>query len=343
MITETTCKPVIFGCSGTELTSEERDFFSISNPFGFILFGRNIETPNQVRELVASLRDSISRKDVPVFIDKEGGRVTRLKPPHWSKLPSMHTLGELYKKDKASGKKAIQLHSLITAYRLIDLGINGNCAPVLDLKIDGANNVIGDRSFGYDPLHVASCAKIVMETFLSCGVFPVIKHIPGHGRVTLDPHFDLPYVDTDISTLETEDFIPFRELTNAPMAMNCHVVFNSLDDKRPVSLSPKVHKEIIRGKLNYNGLIFSDDLAMGALKIPLESRGIEALNAGADIIMYCSGVLSEMKKINKNLPDISTESVKRWNIAKSKVNKTANDVDIDLPEMENKFQSYLIK
>lgn len=337
----TPCKPVIFGCSGPILTQDEIKFFSDINPFGFILFGRNVIDPEQVKELVHALRDSVSRKDIPIFIDKEGGRVTRLKPPYWAKLPSMRVLGEIYERNADTGLEAIRLHSLITAYRLIDLGINGNCAPVLDLMIDGADDVIGDRAFGNDPMHVATCARIVMETFLSCGVFPIVKHMPGHGRVEVDPHFSLPYVDTDYATLEAEDFIPFKELCDAPMAMNCHVVFRALDPTKPVSLSPKVHKEIFREKLGYKGLIVSDDLAMGALTAPLPERGVEALNAGADIIMYCSGVLKEMEDLSSMLPDISMEANQRWLAAQKQINKAANDADRDLGAMEDQFQYYL--
>lgn len=337
----THCKPVIFGCSDTKLSSKEAAFFSNVKPFGFILFKRNITDPEQVKALVKDLRESVGRSDVPIFIDNEGGRVARLKPPHWPSLPAMRVLGEIYERNEKAGLEAIRLHSLIKAHRLIELGINGNCAPVLDLMIEGADNVIGDRAFSNNPFHVAKCAKIVIDTFLASGVLPIIKHMPGHGRVTADPHIRLAHVDADYTTLETEDFIPFKELKDAPMAMNCHVVFNALDTTKPASLSPKIHKEIMRGVIGYEGMIVSDDLAMGALTAPLEERGIEALNAGADIIMYCSGNLDEMKKLSTNLPDIKPESQTRWIKAKQQVSDAMHNKISDIKSVEDELNNYL--
>jgi beta-N-acetylhexosaminidase len=185
---------------------------------------------------------------------------------------------------------------------LLALGINGNCAPVLDLLIDGADSVIGDRAFGCDPDHVARCGRIVVETFIECGVWPIIKHLPGHGRVKADPHIKLPIVDTSLDLLRAQDFVPFKKLADAPLGMTCHVVFTALDSDNPVSLSARVIKDIIRGEIGFKGLLISDDLAMGALSMPLPERASRALDAGTDILLYCTGDLSEMREIISAVP-----------------------------------------
>ncbi len=305
-------KPILIGCAGPVLTEAERAFFGQANPLGFILFARNCESPDQLRALTASLRESVGRTDAPIFIDQEGGRVARLRPPHWPVLASMGEIGALYKKDQAVGLEAMRQHSESAARMLRDVGINGNCAPVLDLNVPGASCVMGDRTFCGDPASVAALGRVAVETHLAGGVYPVIKHMPGHGRVKVDPHELLPFVDTDRATLESEDFVPFRFLKDAPIAMNCHVVFRSLDSENPVSLSRKVHEEILRGVIGFEGVIFSDDLAMKALSLPLRKLGARALEAGADIILYCPGVLEDSREVCEGLPPMSETSAQRW-------------------------------
>lgn len=293
-------KPVVFGCAGTSLTSEEKSFFSEAQPFGFILFQRNCESPAQVRRLVEELR-GVTSDETPVFIDQEGGRVARLKPPHWPALPPLRSLGRLYEREAQQGLEAARLHARITAHMLTGLGINGNCAPVLDLYIEGASSAIGDRALSRDPEIVAALAGVIIDTYLDNGVLPVVKHLPGHGRVKVDPHVTLPVVDTLRDELHNEDFKPFLALHDAPIGMNCHVVFSSLDDQ-PVSMSAKIHQDIIRGLIGFQGLIFSDDLDMKALNGSLSDLANKALRAGADIALYCAGHLTEMRKIAAVIP-----------------------------------------
>ncbi len=312
-------KPVIFGCSGLVLTAEERDLFAASRPFGFILFQRNCASPDQVRQLVSDLRASVDNRETPVFIDQEGGRVARLKPPHWPKLPPMRMIGQLYESDKAKGLEAMRLHSRITAHMLKDLGINGNCAPVLDLFIEGASSAIGDRAISRDPRVVEVLGKVAVETYLEHGVFPVIKHLPGHGRVEVDPHEFLPIVSAGRSVLENEDFLPFKALENAPFGMNCHVVFKELDPDKPVSLSANVHSTVIREQLGFEGLIMSDDLAMKALKGSPADNAVQTLAAGADIALYCPGDLTNMRAIANAMPDMEEEPQQRWASAKRRI------------------------
>ncbi len=328
-------KPILLGCEGPVLTEDERGFFARINPFGFILFQRNCVDPDQVRTLTQSLRECTRQSDLPIFIDQEGGRVARLKPPHWPALPAIRSIGKLYENDPAQGREAMRLHSLITAQMLRAVGINGNCAPVLDLHIDGASNAIGDRALSDRPQAVADLGRVAVETFLAEGVYPVIKHMPGHGRVQVDPHVDLPFVDTDIQTLQENDFVPFQALYDAPIAMNCHVVFRALDPLTPVSLSPSVHQNVIRGRLGFQGLLMTDDLAMGALKMPLEQRVRCAFEAGADIALYCTGSMAGMHSVETALPaEASKATLARWAGAQERLKdagalRSAKEGDVD--------------
>lgn len=320
----------MLGCEGPAITTEEKRFFATANPFGFILFKRNCENPAQLRSLTYALRDAVGRADVPIFIDQEGGRVARLKQPYWPNLPALRDIGALYEKDPALGRVAMHLHALIISHMLTDVGINGNCAPVLDLLVEGASSAIGDRALSAQTHVIASCARVAVETFLQNGILPVIKHIPGHGRVKVDPHIDLPFVDSSLAVLQKEDFAPFIALRDAPIAMNCHVVFRALDPENPVSLSRSVHTQWIRGQMGYDGLVFSDDLAMGALRVKgdLPEIANSALRAGADIVLYCTGILSRMQEICETLPAISPAALIRWEKAKSICSQPHKPIDI---------------
>lgn len=317
--------PVVFGFSGPALLEDEKAFFASTQPFGFILFQRNITQPAQVRALTRALRDVTGRADVPVFIDQEGGRVTRLKPPHWAPLPSMRVIGRVYEEDAARGLEAMQIHARMTARRLGDLGINVNCAPVLDLYLASASEAIGDRAFSGNAEVVAALGRAAVDTYLANGVVPVIKHLPGHGRVMADPHENLPFVDCPRSLLEARDFRPFKALKDAPAGMNCHVLFRALDAERPVSLSPEVHRAIIRGVLDFQGLLFSDDITMKALNGPLPEVAGQVLEAGADIVLHCSGNLDDMRAIAAGLPAISAGAMSRWKRAQAMVRPPAGD------------------
>ncbi len=311
--------PVIFGCSGTSLTSEERRFFSAADPFGFILFQRNCETPDQVRWLIKELRQTVGRDDAPVLIDQEGGRVVRLQPPYWPKQPAARVFGSMYERDPEWGAEATERYARLVADELLWLGINVNCAPVLDLFIEGASSAIGDRAISAKPGVVAALARLWAETFLAHGILPVIKHMPGHGRIRSDPHLVLPVIDATRAILESEDFIPFELLKDLPIGMNSHAVFTALDPSLPVSLSSTVQEDIIRELIGFDGLLFSDDLAMKALEGEPGDLAKRALGAGADVVLYCTGKLAEMKPIAEALEPMSAEAWGRWEYAKSMV------------------------
>jgi len=329
--------PVVFSCAGEALTSVERALFEKANPFGFILFKHNCQNPNQVRWLIKEMRQAVGRDDVPIFIDQEGGRVARLQPPQWPKHPPARLFGAIYEEDPEWGTEAMRLNTRLMASELWDLGITINCAPVLDLFVAGASNAIGDRAFSRKPTAVAELARMQAETFLANGVLPVIKHIPGHGRLNVDPHMVLPVINASRAELESEDFVPFELLKDLPIAMNSHAVFAALDKEAPASLSSKIHADIIREVIGFDGLLLSDDLNMKALDGLPADRAKAALTAGADVVLYCNGTVAEMEQVAAVLAPMGDESWARWERAKSMVkpppenyNQSADSARLDI-------------
>ena len=255
---------VIFGCAGTTLTPQEVNFFREVRPWGFVLFKRNVESPAQVRALTAALRETVGWH-APILIDQEGGRVQRLGPPHWAKYPPGRAYGMLSTNDPLVKREVTRLGARLIAHDLLDLGINVDCVPVLDVPQRGAHDIIGDRAYGDTVAEVASLGRAAAEGLIAGGVLPVIKHIPGHGRAMADSHHDLPVVDAPLADLSEIDFAPFRVLSDMPMAMSAHVVFTALDGKRPATQSKTVIRDIIRGDIGFGGLLMTDDLSMKAL------------------------------------------------------------------------------
>lgn len=300
----------IFGCSGLALSDAERRFFARTRPFGFILFARNVEAPDQVRQLVDDLRDSVGRR-APVLIDQEGGRVQRLKPPHWRRRPPMAVFGRLAGRDLPLARRAAYLNARLIAADLEALGIDVDCAPLLDVPVAGAHDIIGDRAFGNDPHLVADLGRAVMDGFLDGSVMPVIKHIPGHGRAMVDSHLALPVVEADRATLATNDFAAFRSLRDAPWAMTAHVVYKAFDDRRPATTSPVVIGEIIRGAIGCEAVLLSDDLSMKALTGGFAERTTACLDAGCDLVLHCNGDMTEMQAVAAALRPITAEAEAR--------------------------------
>ena len=303
--------PVIYGCAGPELGADERDFFATADPLGFILFARNCREPTQVRRLVDALRASVGRADAPILIDQEGGRVARLGPPHWRRPPPASRFGALYGRDHEAAVQATRLNARLIAADLRELGIDIDCLPVLDLRLPGAHDVIGDRSFGGDPEIVATLGRAACEGLLAGGVLPVIKHIPGHGRGGTDSHLELPRVDVPVAALERSDFAPFRALCDMPWAMTAHVLYAALDPVQPATTSPAVIADVIRGRIGFDGLLVSDDINMQALAGTLPERAAAALAAGCDIVLHCSGKLDEMQTVHPALPPPSDAAMRR--------------------------------
>ncbi|MCW9032817.1 MAG: beta-N-acetylhexosaminidase [Rhodospirillales bacterium] len=301
----------IFGCAGFELTSEEVEFFGEANPLGFILFQRNSDNPEQVKALVKALRASVGRDDAPVLIDQEGGRVARLKPPHWREAPAAARFIDIARKDKELAAEAAYLNSALLAEELRELGITVDCAPVLDLPQPGADPIIGDRIAGDTPELSALLGDAACQGFLSGGVLPVIKHIPGHGRAMVDSHKALPIVDATPEELEKFDFEPFRALASAPWAMTAHVVFTAFDKDHPATSSPSLIKDIIRGSIGFDGVLISDDLSMKALQGSFEEKARTILAAGCDLVLHCNGDMLEMVETAKGLSPLTPKALER--------------------------------
>ena len=289
---------MILGLAGPALTEEERALFRASDPLGFILFQRNCQTPAQVRGLVAALRDLVGRVDAPVLIDQEGGRVQRLKPPAWRKLPPAARFGDLFAADPARAVVATRTNARLIAAELAALGITVDCAPVLDLCHPDAHDIIGDRAFGSRPEVVAVLGRAFAEGLRAGGVLPVIKHVPGHGRALADSHLECPVVSAPRAVLEDSDFRPFADLSDEPCwAMTAHIVYADLDPERPATLSPIVIGEIIRGRLGFDGIVLSDDLSMEALDGDFADRTRASLDAGCDLVLHCNGEMAEMRAV----------------------------------------------
>ena len=292
----TDAKAMILGCGGLTLTTDEIALYRDQQPWGFILFGRNIGEAAQIADLVAQMRDSVGR-DAPVFIDQEGGRVQRIRPPIIDKYPSAQVLGDIYRQDLEQGLRAAWLMSRLHAFDLLEFGINVDCLPVLDVPVEGSSNVIGDRAYGTDPFIVTEMGRAASEGLKAGGVLPVMKHMPGHGRGMADSHHELPVVRASRAELEAHDFAPFVALKDELMAMTCHIVYTALDAERPATTSPVVIEEIIRGHIGFDGLLLSDDSSMNALKGTLGERAAAIAANGCDIILHCNGKMDEMQAV----------------------------------------------
>ncbi len=307
----TESKAMILGCAGKTITPDEIRFYRDERPWGFILFARNIGEPNQVRGLVASLRDSIDRPDAPVFVDQEGGRVQRLRPPIAPNYPAGAALGALYKQDKDAGLRSAWLLARLHAFDLQRLGITVDCLPVLDVPIEGSSDVIGSRAYGKDPDTVTALGRAAAEGLMAGGVLPVMKHVPGHGRAFSDSHLELPIVDTALPDLRAHDFAPFKALNHLPAAMTAHVVYKAIDPDRPATTSAKVITDIIRGEIGFDGLLISDDTSMKALSGDFSEKAAAILAAGCDLVLHCNGVMEEMKGIASRTTALAGKSLER--------------------------------
>ena len=311
----TESKAMIAGCSGLDLTPEETAFFKAEKPWGFIIFGRNISDAAQVTALVAAFRDAVGRADAPVFIDQEGGRVQRLRPPLAPDYPPGSLLGTIYRSNREAGLRAAWLMSRLHAFDLLKFGINADCLPVLDVPVEGAHDVIGNRAYGKDPLTVAEMGRAAAEGLLAGGVLPVIKHIPGHGRAVSDSHYELPVVDTSAEDLAAHDFPPSSALNDIGMAMTAHVVYTAIDATQPATTSRHVIETIIRGDMGFDGLLMSDDVSMKALKGSFEDKTAAIFAAGCDVVLHCNGLMDEMRAVAAMTPLLSGKALERANRA----------------------------
>ncbi len=345
-------RPVIFGLAGLHPSDEESRFFREADPVGFILFARNCREPEQVRDLVQALRAIVGRDDAPVLIDQEGGRVQRLRPPHWRSAPPSAVFGALCSSDLdqdidhqtgGRGRAALEacyLNARLLGTELAALGLSVDCAPVLDVRQPFGHDIIGDRAFADDVQTVALLGRAVCAGLLAEGVLPVIKHIPGHGRATLDSHEALPVVDAPLDELERVDFAPFAALADAPMAMTAHVVYTAVDPHAPASTSKTVIERVIRGAIGFDGLLISDDLCMRALAGTPVARATAAIEAGCDVVLHCNGDLGEMRAVAQACPPLTSRSQERLARAEA-LRRSSMLAPLDRAEAEARISALL--
>jgi beta-N-acetylhexosaminidase len=324
-------KAFISGCAGLSLSEDERAFFAAERPCGLILFARNCDAPEQIHALVASFQDAIRSDEVLVLIDQEGGRVQRLRPPHWRQMPPARAYGLLYGDNPDAAKAAAFAGARLIADELREAGINVNCVPVLDVPQPDAHGIIGDRAYSDDPEVVTALGRAVVDGTLSGGVLPVIKHVPGHGRAKVDSHLSLPKIEASKAELAAIDFCPFHALRDAPLAMTAHVLLPSFDDQRPASVSPVIMSEVIRNRIGLKGLVMSDDIGMQALGGSMASRARGVIAAGCDVALHCSGDLAEMREVASAVPPLTGQSAERFASARARLHAPeAFDADAGL-------------
>jgi len=328
----------ISGVSGPALTQAERAFLREAQPWGLILFKRNVESPAQVAALTSSFRDAVGR-NAPVLIDQEGGRVQRLGPPHWPAYPPGVAYAEVDERlGAAFGEKAARLGQTLIANDLIAVGIDVNCVPVADVPAADADPIIGDRAYGTEPATVSRLARAAAEGSLAGGVLPVVKHIPGHGRACADSHLALPVVSAPRTELEATDFLAFRSLADLPLAMTAHVVYQAIDSLAPATTSATLVHEVIRDWIGFGGLLMSDDISMGALAGPIAERSRAAIAAGCDVVLHCNGKIEEMREVAAAVPTLEGAAAARADRALARRGKAAPR---DLAAMRAEFADLL--
>lgn len=333
-------KAMILGAGGTCLSADEAAFYRGERPWGFILFARNIVEETQVRDLVAAMRDSVDRPEAPIFIDQEGGRVQRLRPPLAPDYPHAAELGALCCRDRAVGLRAAWLMSRLHAFDLSRLDLSVDCLPVLDVPVAGAHDVIGKRAYCGNPDTVAALGHAAADGLMAGGILPVMKHIPGHGRAASDSHQALPRVEAPLAELRTHDFVPFKALRDLPMAMTAHVVYAAVDPHHPSTTSARVITDIIRGEIGFDGLLMSDDVSMSALSGDYGTRAEAILAAGCDVVLHCNGVMDEMRAVAQRTPELTGKAKARADTALA-MRRGRDDVDEDVAraEFESLFEA----
>lgn len=333
----TTPLALFVGMPGYELSADEIAFFRETNPFGLFLFRRNLDNPEQIKRLVQQFKEAVGRDDAPVYIDQEGGRVQRLDNGNWPLFRSLGQFGALARKDLETGKRAMRLSTLAMGSMMSELGLGSGTTPVVDLARKGTHDVIGQRSFGDDPDLVIEMGRVVIDAMLEVGSMPIMKHIPGYGRVTVDPHFDCPVVDAEVDDLRETDFRPFIALKDAPWAMVAHLVFTQIDKDHPASVSGAVC-DLIRRDIGYDGVLITDCLTMEALKRTWPERVRAALDAGYDIALHSQGDLAASEAAAKAAGPLSAESLARIDRAQARLGKSRVDVRALHAEVEDIFR-----
>lgn len=327
-------RAVIFGCAGTRLSAAEKRFLAQSQPWGAILFARNVDNPAQLSALSAEWRDTVGR-DLPIMIDQEGGRVQRMGPPHWPGWPPALDQSR-HARDPV---RAMYLRGRLIAAELRAVGLDVNCAPLADIARPETHAILRNRCYGNSVAQVVANARAMAQGLLAGGVVPVVKHMPGHGRATRDSHLDLPVVDTASELLREQDFAAFAALADLPMAMSAHIVFSAFDGARPATTSPAMIR-LIRDEIGFDGALMTDDLSMQALSGSMAERVRAALVAGCDLVLHCNGVADEMAQVADACPLLSGQALART--ARAMVHRVAPE-DADLAALHAEYRSLLPK
>jgi beta-N-acetylhexosaminidase len=327
----------ISGLAGPILGEDERHFLRDAQPWGIILFKRNIDTPEQIRRLCSEAREAIE-SDAPVLIDQEGGRVQRIGPPLVRVYPPGAAYAAIYARNPLRGVEAAHLGARLIGLDLSAFGITVNCLPVLDIPAEGATKAIADRCLGKTVDSVTTLGGAQIDGLLSGGVLPVLKHMPGHGRATVDSHEDVPRVDASLDELEARDFAPFRLHANrARLGMTGHVIYTQIDSA-PATLSAPVIAKVIRERIGFKGLLMTDDISMGALSGSLRDRAASAISAGCDLVLHCNGQIEEMTEIAASVPELAGEALDR---ATAALAARAAPEPIERAPLEARYQQLL--
>ncbi len=327
-------KNIIVGCASTTLSTHEIDLFKELQPWGLILFARNINNPIQLQTLILQFKEALGRPNAMVFIDQEGGRVSRLPKSHWRVPPSPTKFAQMLYIDNERAKRACLLNAMLTAFELKSLGVNANCAPMLDIPQKNADKIVAERALGNTPQQVIDLGRQITTGLKRLGVAPVIKHMPGHGRATSDSHLTLPKVDASLSELNDWDFVPFKALSEESMAMTAHIVFTRIDNKSAATVSSTIVNKVMRDTIGFDGLIMTDDINMQALTGSIATRAQSALDAGCDIVLHCSGKLEEMESLLPIATELSEKTAARASYAEKIAFKAMPDIDVAAIEDE---------
>ena len=321
-------KAFIAAPAGHRLTADEKAFFRDERPWGFIVFARNVAGGGQLSDLVAELRELGGRESTPVFVDQEGGRINRIRPPIAPHYPPPAAFGRLFAADREAGERATWLCGRLLADDLARFGINADCIPCLDVPVTGADDVIGDRAFSQDPEVVATLGRAAADGLMAGGALPVMKHLPGHGRGNADSHLSLPVVETRREELSRSDFLPFKALNTLPAAMTAHILFSHIDPSRPSTLSSTLIDSVIRTEIGFDGLLMSDDMSMKALSGDLYDLCATALRAGCDLVLHCNGDMAEMRRVAAAAQPLAGDAARRADAAEAVIARGAETRDV---------------
>ncbi len=302
--------PLVIGFQGTQFTTQQLDFFKQVNPYGLMIGRQNLVNKSQLSELIQAFRETVGRSDALVTTDQEGGRIQYLEGPEWQSYPIYGDFAALAKSNMEQAKQAVRLTSRAMASEMAAVGFNANCGPVLDLSVQGSDEVMSNRNFSSNPDVVSQLGDEVIKGHMESGLLPMIKHMPGHGRATEDSHKTRPVVECSLEELDNTDFLPFKNLSHSPIAMVAHVVYSAIDSL-PATVSPTLVKEIIRGRLDYQNVLISDCIYMESLSGPLDQRCKQVQDAGVDLVLSCHGEVDDWWKWHAALKPLSTESLAR--------------------------------